>query len=88
MEEKMAEHQVAINNMRYNPASITISSGDIVVWTNQMGFAHTVTPDNGEFQGSGRIPAQGKFSHTFSAAGSVAYHCEIHPAMKGTVIVT
>jgi plastocyanin len=26
--------------------------------------------------------------HTFSASGSVAYHCQIHPFMKGTVIVT
>ena len=27
------------------------------------------------------------FSHTFAAAGSVPYHCSIHPFMKGTVTV-
>ena len=86
----MAEtYQVGINNMAFNPASLTVKAGDTVVWTNQMGFPHTVAPDNGEFPSSGDIdPNGGTFSHTFSAAGSVPYHCEIHPFMKGTVIVT
>jgi plastocyanin len=26
-------------------------------------------------------------SHTFSEAGRLAYHCEPHPVMKGTVVV-
>jgi plastocyanin len=85
----MAEtHKVTINNMAFNPGSVTISTGDTVEWTNQMGFDHTVTPDKSEFPSSGHIEPQATFSHTFSAAGSVAYHCEIHPRMKGTVIVT
>jgi plastocyanin len=85
----MAEtHKVTINNMAFNPASITISNGDTVEWTNQMAFDHTVTPDNDEFPSSGHIKPQAKFSCTFSATGSVAYHCQIHPFMKGTVTVT
>jgi plastocyanin len=42
----MAEsHKVTINNMAFNPASVTISTGDTVEWTNQMTMDHTVTPD-------------------------------------------
>jgi plastocyanin len=85
----MAEtRKVSINNMAYTPANLTIKVGDTVKWTNQMAFDHTVTPDKGEFPSSGHIEPQDTFSHTFGATGSVAYHCEIHPRMKGTVIVT
>lgn len=82
-------HDVAIANMKFVPASIPIKAGDTVKWTNTMGMAHTVTPDSGAFPGSGEIaPNGGTYSHTFDAAGAVAYHCEIHPFMKGTVTVT
>jgi plastocyanin len=84
----MAQTQsVTINNMAFNPATVTISVGDTVEWTNQMNMDHTVTPDNGEFPSSGHIKAKAKFSHTFTSSGSVSYHCEIHPFMKGTVVV-
>jgi plastocyanin len=88
-EGEMAEtHKVTINTMAFNPASITISNGDTVEWTNQMAFDHTVTADNNEFPNSGNIKPQATFSYTFSATGSVTYHCQIHPFMKGTVTVT
>ena len=90
-EEQMAEtHQVAINNMAFNPASLAIKAGDTVVWTNQMTIRHTVTNDKtGEPPDSGPIEPQDTFSYAFSAPGSVAYHCEFHRrAMKGTVTVT
>jgi plastocyanin len=89
----MAEtHKGAITgspgNFSFDPNSLTIKAGDTVEWTNQMTVDHTVTPDKGEFPSSGDIDPQATFSHTFSATGSVAYHCQIHPRMKGTVIVT
>jgi Copper binding proteins, plastocyanin/azurin family len=85
----MAEtHQVTIDHLAFNPASITISAGDTVEWTNKMGIDHTVTPDNNEFPSSGHISPQHTFSPTFSSTGSVAYHCQIHPFMKGTITVT
>jgi len=84
----MAEHQVTIDRFAYNPASITIPRGDTVVWTNRQAMDHTVTPDKSEFPSSGHIHSGGTFSHTFTVAGSVAYHCEIHRSMKGTVTVT
>src|SRR5262249_8956899 len=88
-EQQMAQtHKVDIQNMQFNPASLTIAKGDSVEWTNRMGFPHTVKPDNDEFPGSGPIGPNKTFLHLFDTAGAVAYHCEIHPQMKAKVVVT
>jgi plastocyanin len=82
----MAEKRIDITEMSF-PANTPVAKGDTVVWTNKMRMPHTVTADNGEFDS--RLPPNGSFSHTFSTAGSVPYHCKIHPDdMKGTVTVT
>jgi len=81
-------YKIDIQSMKFNPDSLTIASGDTVEWTNLMGMPHTVAPDNDEFEGSGAIGQNKKFSHVFDAPGTIAYHCEIHPFMTGTVIVT
>jgi hypothetical protein len=46
-----------------------------------------VTADGGAFD-SGNLATGQTFSQTFSAAGTFAYHCNIHPQMTGTVTVT
>ena len=80
--------KVEIKDMKFDPANVTVAKGDTVEWTNKMGMAHTVAPDNDEFPGSGAIGQDETFSHVFDAAGTVDYHCEIHPFMTGTVVVT
>ena len=81
-------YKVDIVKMTYSPNSIAVAAGDTVEWTNRMGMAHTVTADNGEFPDSGAIdPNGGTFSHKFDSAGTIPYHCEIHPFMTGTVVV-
>lgn len=78
---------VTILNYAFNPASITVAPGTTVVWTNRDNVAHTVTADDGSW-GSGTLAQGGMFSHTFTTAGTYAYHCAIHPGMTGSVIVT
>jgi plastocyanin len=77
---------VSIPGRSFSPASVTIAAGGTVRWTNSDRDSHTVTADSGSFD-SGILAAGGTFSHTFSAAGTFAYHCEIHPDMRGTVTV-
>ncbi len=79
-------HKIEITAMNF-PDNTEIAKGDTVEWTNKMGTVHTVTADNGEFD-SGNLNINDSFSHTFEAAGAVAYHCEIHKFMKGTVTAT
>lgn len=81
-------HQVSIDDMAFNPDSLSVAAGDTVVWTNKMeNMDHTATADDGSFD-SGDIAPNGTFSHTFDTEGSVPYHCEIHPFMKAKVTVT
>jgi len=77
---------VSIVNMSFTPATLTVSVGTTVTWTNNDGMTHTVTSDASSFD-SGDITMGSKYSRVFSVAGTFTYHCTIHPAMKGTIVV-
>ena len=78
---------VDIINYNFQPSSVTITPGASVVWTmRDAGTQHTVTADDGSFDSSSLLIGQ-TFSHTFAQSGTVAYHCKLHPNMKGAVIV-
>ncbi len=83
-----ADIAVTIDNLAFAPATITVPVGTQVVWTNkQAGVPHTTTSDTGVWD-SGNLNTGATFSFTFKEAGTFAYHCNIHPSMHGTVVVT
>ena len=77
---------VAIAGFAFTPATLTITVGDTVTWTNGDGAPHTATAKDGSFD-SGTLLRGASFSHTFTAAGSFSYVCKVHPSMTATVIV-
>jgi plastocyanin len=77
---------VTIKDFEFTLATVTISLGGTVTWTNDGPSTHTITADDGSFD-SGSLSAGKTFSHTFQTAGTFTYHCSIHPFMKATVIV-
>ena len=79
---------VLVQNDLFNPATLSVPAGTTVTWAwDSDGQTHTVTFDDGS-DNSGQ-KSSGTFQHTFSSAGTFAYHCEIHPTiMKGTITVT
>jgi len=77
---------VTIQNFAFNPGSLTVAVGTTVTWTNQDSAGHTVTADDGSF-GSDTLATGATFTQTFSKAGTVAYHCNIHKTMKATIVV-
>jgi plastocyanin len=70
------------------PATVNASVGDVIVWTNEDSVPHTATlTDDSECTtpnlGSGETGGL-----TFSAAGTYAFFCKVHPDMRGTIEVT
>lgn len=77
---------ISIKNFAFGTPTITIKKGARVTWTNLDSAPHTVTSDSGNFDSG--IFAEGKsYSFTFTTTGSFAYHCQVHPMMRGTIIV-
>lgn len=82
---------VVMQNISFNPTTITIRTGQRVTWRNgeapASGIPHTSTSDTGVWSSPVLNPG-GAFSFTFNSPGTYNYHCTIHPDMRGTVIVT
>ena len=82
-------HNINIQNMAYSPSSITITQGDILIWTNLDSVDHTVTEDgtsNVNFN-SGLISNGQTYTMTGLGVGTYNYYCQPHPSMTGTIIV-
>ena len=79
---------VTMADFSFSPASITVSAGDTVTWTNSgPDEPHTATANDGSFD-TGEVAVGSSASHTFTSAGTFPYVCSIHPdQMRGTVIV-
>lgn len=84
-------NEVSMINTAFSPASITVTAGTTVKWTNRESIIHTVTsgPEgspSGMFD-SGNLGKDQTFSFKFDSAGTFPYHCLPHPGMTGVVIV-
>lgn len=77
---------VEINNFMFTPQALTVPVGTTVTWKFDDSTQHTVTADDNSFASSPMSNGQ-TFTHTFSAAGTVPYHCSIHPEMTATITV-
>ena len=78
---------VAIADFNYEPAELEVAAGTTVTFTNEDGFAHTVTAKDKTFD-SGNLDEGATFEHTFDEPGTFAYLCAIHNSMTGTVTVS
>jgi amicyanin len=79
--------QVKISNFKFGPRTLTVKVGTRVTWTNNDAIAHSVNFAAGNIN-SKALGQGAKFSHTFAAAGTYPYICDIHPFMHGTIVVT
>ena len=77
---------VTIKDDAYAPTSLTISAGQTVTFVNRDDDAHTVTSTTGTFDSKG-LDTGDVWHYTFTKAGTYKYFCELHPFMKGTIVV-
>ncbi|MDQ3851696.1 MAG: plastocyanin/azurin family copper-binding protein [Thermoproteota archaeon] len=99
VEEAPETNNVAINigaalqgNQAFQPNPVVVKANGTINWINNDNVVHTVTsglgfssPDRGKEFDSGMLG--GMYSHRFNATGTFDYFCQIHPSMKGTVVV-
>jgi plastocyanin len=88
---------VEMQNLSFNPGTITIKKGETVRWVNDDQTAHNPTSDDYNSDNPDQSPPTawsaapvnpgGAFERTFGDTGIFEYHCMIHDYMKGKVIV-
>lgn len=78
---------VSIKDFAFSPSILTIKTGTQVIWMNNDPVPHTVTADSGNLIHSEILRPGQTFNTIFTDIGTTDYHCNIHPGMKGSVIV-
>jgi amicyanin len=81
-----ATQTVTIADFAFSPATVTITAGDTITWTNTDPIVHTVTSTTGTFD-SGDLAQSDSFSVTFTTPGAYDYFCTPHPTMTGQIVV-
>jgi plastocyanin len=76
---------IDMQNIAFNPASVTVKVGQTVKWVNKDDVAHNVT--GGPLKSS-TFNKGGSYEFTPKKAETISYVCTIHPGMKATLTVT
>jgi plastocyanin len=87
---KLGPDDVEVADFTFAPPTLTVPVGTTVTWHfDQPSAPHNVvsltTP---VLFNSGGPKGKGTYSFTFTAPGTYPYVCQIHPTMRGTIIVT
>jgi plastocyanin len=79
---------VAMANYAFAPATVTVTAGATVVWTNTDQAPHDVTTTSAPVAIHSQTLTKGQsWSYTFTTPGTYQYICSVHPDMRATVIV-
>jgi plastocyanin len=82
-----ASTTVTIAGKAFGPADVQVAPGDSVTW-NWTSGPHNVHVISGpETFDSGIKDAGGTYTRAMTAAGTYTYQCDVHPSMRGTVVV-
>ena len=79
---------IKMQNIAFDPKSVTVKVGQKVTWTNDDSVDHNVTSQSGETIKSQNFGKGATFSFTPTKAGTIKYVCTIHPGMDATLTVT
>ena len=77
---------VDIRDSQYSPPTLTVPVGTEVRWINRDEETHTITSDTGLF-GSAGLELGEAYTYTFKTPGQYSYTCDLHPFMRGTIVV-
>ena len=77
--------KVSIVNFAFKPGTLKVKRGARVAFANTANTTHTATK-GGVFDTKNIAPGKTK-TVQFNKRGTFAYHCKIHPFMKGKIVV-
>lgn len=80
-------HTVAIRELKFQPAVLTVKVGDTVEWKNDDIVPHTATSTKPKKFDSGILPVGGFWKYVVTKRGTYFYNCTLHPNMKAELIV-
>jgi plastocyanin len=75
---------VDISHFAFHPPTLKVKRGAKVVFTNSQNVTHTATGSGFDTKG---ITPGSSVTVRFNQKGTFAYHCKIHPFMKGKIVV-
>ena len=85
--ERVREGYFGTFGGQFVPETLTVQHGAHVRVTNSDGAPHTVTADDGHSFDSGTVATDASATIRVAKTGHFAYHCTIHPYMKGELVV-
>lgn len=80
--------EAAMTGNAFSPGTIQAKVGDVITWTNGDGVPHTATYKDDPTCTTENLGKGESGSLSFSAAGTYAFFCKVHPDMTGTIEVT
>jgi plastocyanin len=79
--------EITIEGSAFHGAT-SARTGSTLTVRNEDDFEHTFTPDVAGSFAAAELDGGGSAEVELPTAGTFAYHCNIHPSMKGTIEVT
>ena len=78
--------EVRIESFRFEPTTLNVTPGTVIVWTNQDSAPHTATAKDESFD-TGRLDEGEAGNVTFDMPGTFEYVCDFHPRMEARIVV-
>jgi plastocyanin len=75
---------VDISHFAFHPPTLHVKRGGKVTFANSQNVTHTAS---GSGFDTGHIAPGNSVTVKFTQKGTFAYHCKIHPFMKGKIVV-
>jgi plastocyanin len=82
-----AKNQIVIKDFHFTPQTLTVKSGEKIIWINRDEEPHTVVSVEKQFKKSAPLDTDEEFTITAGAPGTYTYFCSVHPKMMGTIVV-
>lgn len=76
-----------IYNYRFIPRELRVRAGSFVTFHNNDEIEHTISDDVAGGGNSGRMRGGKSLTLRFDSPGEFNFHCDIHPSMRGKIIV-